>query len=133
MDEQIGRLRHYLEQTDQLENTLWIITSDHGEMFFEKDLVTHGKTLYQLEAHVPLIFHWPAKIKPETRAEPVSNLDVLPTAFDFFWTSRRIHLGRGAACACQHPEGENQHAVYMNIQGIAYGRCIGLLALQAHP
>ena len=48
-DEQLGRIHRYLELIGELDNTLWIVTTDHGEAFFDKGLVTHGKTLYEFE------------------------------------------------------------------------------------
>jgi arylsulfatase A-like enzyme len=82
VDEQIGRLRDYLEKTGQLHNTIWIITSDHGEFFYEHQQVTHGKTLFETTARVLLYLHWPGKIEPATLDRPVSHLDVLPTLAD---------------------------------------------------
>ncbi len=79
VDMQIGRMAHYLEQTGQLDSTLWVITADHGEMFFDHGMVTHGKTLYEGESRVPLLVHWPERVKPADVDEPVSTLDILPT------------------------------------------------------
>ncbi len=117
VDKQIGRLRAQLETSGQLDNTLWIITSDHGEMFFEKGLVTHGKTLYQLESHVPLILNWPAVIKPIVSDDPASNLDALPTAFDYLglpphpsWQGRNLREATGTR--------KTQPAIFINIQGL---------------
>ena len=117
VDTQLGRLRKHLEDSGQFDNTLWIITSDHGEMFFEKDLVTHGKTLYQLEAHVPLILHWPARITPEVRDEPVSNLDALPTALDFLGVPPHPSW-QGRSLRKLDEDGIGKNAIFMNIQGL---------------
>jgi arylsulfatase len=61
------------------ENTLVVITSDHGEEFLEHGFVEHAWTLYQESLHVPLILWWPAVLKPARAPERVSLVDVLPT------------------------------------------------------
>jgi arylsulfatase A-like enzyme len=116
VDAQLGRLYDYLESTGQLDDTLWIVTSDHGEAFFHKGLVTHGKTLYDFEARVPLILHWPARIDPEIRDEPVSTLDVMPTILDYVGLPPHpSYQGK----SFREPTG-NQSAIYMNIQGLRF-------------
>ena len=114
VDDQLARLVDHLEASGQLDDTLIAITADHGEMFFEKDLVTHGKTLYEIEARVPLILHWPGHVPVGERDEPVSNLDLLPTIAD-------------ALDLPPHPSWQGasfltpqSRAVYMNIQGLRF-------------
>ena len=80
VDVQIGRLIDSLEQRGLSENTLVILTSDHGEEFFEHGLKLHRVTLYRESAQVPLILRWPRGIEPGKRiAAPVSLIDVVPT------------------------------------------------------
>jgi arylsulfatase A-like enzyme len=118
VDDQVGRLVDYLEAADELDDTLIVITADHGEMFFEKGLVTHGKTLYEIESRVPIVMHWPGKVKPERRNDPVSNLDILPTVADLIeqpphpsWQGRSFRRPDTSAV----PVG-----IYMNIQGLRF-------------
>jgi arylsulfatase A-like enzyme len=55
LDEQLGRLFDGLDRRDLLENTLVVITADHGESFGEHGLFCHASSLYDPEIHVPLI------------------------------------------------------------------------------
>ncbi len=55
-----------------------ILTSDHGEQFFEHGFWAHAKQLYPEEVHVPLLVHH-AGFKPTVHHEPVSWLDLHPT------------------------------------------------------
>ncbi len=55
LDHEIGRLLADLRHNGHLENTLVIITSDHGEHFGDHDLYGHGNSLYQPAIHVPLL------------------------------------------------------------------------------
>jgi len=60
MDNQIRRFCRELECVGLLEETLLIITSDHGENLGDHGLMEHQYCLYDTLLHVPLILHWPA-------------------------------------------------------------------------
>ena len=55
LDAQIGKLIDELKRRGVLENTLVVITSDHGEEMGEHGLFGHGRSLYSQELHVPLV------------------------------------------------------------------------------
>jgi arylsulfatase A-like enzyme len=79
VDAQVGRLVEHLERTGQLDSTLIAVVADHGELFGEFGMVTHGKSLSEPEVRVPLILHWPERLAPRVLDTPVSSLDLLPT------------------------------------------------------
>lgn len=58
------------------EETLLIITSDHGEELFDHDGVLHGYTLYREQLEIPLIVWWPGHIEPSRIDLPTHNLDL---------------------------------------------------------
>jgi arylsulfatase A-like enzyme len=65
------------------ENTLLIITSDHGENFGDHGLASHQFCLYDSLMHVPLIISYPKLIPSERRISSlVSHIDILPTILD---------------------------------------------------
>jgi arylsulfatase A-like enzyme len=64
LDHEIGRLLQALEQRGLLQNTVVIITSDHGEAFGEQGIYGHGSTLYLPMLHVPLLLAGPG-VPPE--------------------------------------------------------------------
>jgi len=73
-DDYIGRLFAELDRTGILQNTLVIITSDHGESLGDHGLSYHGAALYWELVHVPLIFSWPGHLPQRVRIEaPVGN------------------------------------------------------------
>ncbi|MFO8073106.1 MAG: sulfatase [Polyangia bacterium] len=82
-DDQLARLHEALEEQGLLDDTLLVVTSDHGEEFFEHGSVGHGHSVYEELLHVPLILRLPGA---EPREEPlrcaaeVGLVDVLPTA-----------------------------------------------------
>ncbi len=55
IDDQIGWLVDELARCGELDRTLLIVTSDHGEGFGEHDLFEHGESLYRTEIRVPLV------------------------------------------------------------------------------
>jgi len=80
LDEQVGSLLADLRNDGILENTLVIITSDHGEQFGEHELVGHMFSLYDSLLRVPLVVRDPrGSGGGERRAEPVMLLDIFAT------------------------------------------------------
>jgi arylsulfatase A-like enzyme len=78
-DDEIARLVRFLETSGLLERTLLVVTSDHGEEFFEHGGVLHGRTQFQEVVRVPLILRGPGVPRGRRVAMPVSLLDVMPT------------------------------------------------------
>lgn len=65
------------------EDTLVILTADHGEIMDEHDGFFDHHGLYEGNVHVPLILYWPGTL-PAGRRVPglVQNLDIAPTLLD---------------------------------------------------
>jgi arylsulfatase A-like enzyme len=83
LDSEIGKLLHELERRGMLERTIVIITSDHGEEFFEHGLWDHGNSLYHPSVHVPLLVIAPG-LAPAgvTISQPVSIRSLPATVAD---------------------------------------------------
>lgn len=80
LDEQVGRLFKYLEDTEQMENTVIIFTSDHGDMMGDHSLIRKGCRFYEGAVRVPLIFQWKGKIRSHAViSSQVELLDLVPT------------------------------------------------------
>ena len=76
-DASLGELIAALEQRGLFENTLAIVTSDHGELFGEQGRWGHGQSLSQAELHVPLIVRYPGPGAPAgRRSDPIQLVDV---------------------------------------------------------
>jgi arylsulfatase A-like enzyme len=82
-DGQIGRLVDEIGKTPRPDGTLFVVTADHGEEFWEHGGMGHGYTLYDELLRVPLLFSvagLPAGLPAgRTVAGPVSLVDVMPT------------------------------------------------------
>jgi hypothetical protein len=62
LDEALGRLFDELERRGVMDQTLVIVTADHGEEIGEHKLVGHGRSLYREELHVPLLMARPGSV-----------------------------------------------------------------------
>jgi arylsulfatase A-like enzyme len=79
MDDELGRLFTFLEDSGLWDQCLIIVTSDHGEEFFERGDYLHGRTQFQEVIRIPLIFAGPAVPGPKRIPAPVSLVDIVPT------------------------------------------------------
>ena len=77
-DAELGGLLEHIEQLNLTDNTLIVVTSDHGEMLGEYGEVLHGRTHYQEVLHVPWVAAGP-NIAPGQLPTPVSTVDLAPT------------------------------------------------------
>lgn len=77
LDAQIGRLMEFLDQNGQLDNTLVVYTSDHGDMLGSHGL-TNKQWPYEESAHIPFIIAGPG-VQPGRRRQLFSLVDVVPT------------------------------------------------------
>ena len=59
IDFHLGKLIERLKSLGLYENSLIIITSDHGEVFGERGLLGHGVSVYEDLVYVPLIIKYP--------------------------------------------------------------------------
>ena len=82
VDEQIGRILDCIDSSELRENTIVILTSDHGWGMGEKDYL-YKNSLWQESTRVPLIMRVPGVAKAATICEtPVSLIDIYPTLKD---------------------------------------------------
>ncbi len=84
LDRHVGLLLDEIEHRGLLENTLVIVTSDHGEQFGERGLMGHGVSLYRREVHVPLLVIPPARSSTaKVVNDPVSNREIPATVAEW--------------------------------------------------
>jgi sulfatase-like protein len=82
VDTAVASLLRTLTVAGLMKNTLTIVTADHGEEFGDHGRMSHGQTLYREVVQVPLVFHSPGQIPPNTRISKMSLLDVFDTTLD---------------------------------------------------
>lgn len=101
LDRQIGSLLDELERRGVLQNTLVLVTADHGELFGEHDLYGHGTSLYLPEIHVPLLVIAPGLVPAsQVVSEPVSLRDLAATVVDLAGQAAGAPFPGGSLAAC---------------------------------
>lgn len=79
VDAHVGQVVRWLKRRGLYDNTMIVVTSDHGEAFGEKNLVLHGNSIYQNLLHVALVIKYPRQRRTGVVRDPVSLIDVAPT------------------------------------------------------
>lgn len=82
LDRQLGELFAALERRGLLENTVVIVTSDHGEEFNEHGQMNHGNTIYFPSLHVPFIVAGAGLPQGVAVTQPVTLRDVPATVLE---------------------------------------------------
>jgi len=83
VDAQVGRMIDALRRTGQLENTIIVFMSDHGEMLGDHGIYLKGPHFYEPAIHVPLIIAWPGQIQGQRVSQALVELtDLAPTLLE---------------------------------------------------
>ncbi len=87
VDENIGRIMDWLEESGEAENTLLLYMGDNGFQFGEQGLIDK-RTAYKASVRIPMLIWWPGTIGgPQTIGEIVANIDIAPTLLDIAGTA----------------------------------------------
>jgi arylsulfatase A-like enzyme len=82
-DSFIQKIRDDLERAGVLENTILVITADHGEELFDHGGKGHRLTLYDEVLHIPLVLRYPKSLPKGARiGAQTASIDVLPTLLE---------------------------------------------------
>ncbi|WP_231190042.1 sulfatase [Haladaptatus sp. DYF46] len=81
-DEWIGRFLDELRERDLFDESLIVLTADHGDLFGEHGRYAHPRFVYPELTRVPMVVSTP-DVAPGVIDDAVSTLDVLPTILDF--------------------------------------------------
>lgn len=85
-DASLGRVLDDLRQRGLYDNTLIILTSDHGEEFLEHGMLGHGYTIYDEVTQVPLMMKFPCPgpyCQPRRIQAQTELIDLFPTVLGF--------------------------------------------------
>jgi choline-sulfatase len=81
VDDQVGLLLDTMRQCGLMDETVIIVTADHGEMLGEHGL-WYKMNFFENASRIPLIVHAPNRFLPMVVTACVSSVDVLPTLVD---------------------------------------------------
>jgi len=83
IDDQFARIMQTLRDTGQLENTVVVYMSDHGEMLGDHGLILKGCRFFDGLVRVPLIMSWPGQFQAGLRSPAlVETVDIAPTLME---------------------------------------------------
>jgi arylsulfatase A-like enzyme len=104
VDSGIGELFERMKALEIYDNTLIILTSDHGEYFGEHLLVEHSKDIYMEATHVPLIVKHPGQSEGSVSDRVISSVDIPGMILDWLPTAMaKPHRERFPARPGEHP------------------------------
>lgn len=83
VDAQIGRVVEHLKATGQWEDTIIIVTSDHGEMMGDHGMLGKGGFFMESQ-HVPLVIRIPGQSYGQIYSGLTSSVDLMPTLLDIW-------------------------------------------------
>ena len=87
-DQQIGRLLRGLDLAGLSEDTLVIVTGDHGEGLMSHGHMFHGLHVYEEAVRVPLILRWPGQLPSNLKVErPFPLVDLAPALLELIGDS----------------------------------------------
>jgi N-acetylglucosamine-6-sulfatase len=84
VDEGLGKIVAAIEALGELDNTIVVVTSDHGFWYGEHGLSNERRLAYEEALRIPMMIRYPAKITAGSRpGETVLSLDIAPTMLEF--------------------------------------------------
>jgi arylsulfatase A-like enzyme len=87
-DHTFGTFLDALAERGALNDSLVVLTSDHGERLGDHGLWGHNRPGYKAGIHVPLILSYPGRLPANLRlSDPVQLIDVMPTILDLLGVS----------------------------------------------
>jgi choline-sulfatase len=90
IDERFADLRQALEECGFADDTVTLVTGDHGDMLGERGL-WFKMNWFENSARVPLMVHAPRRFRPHRVAAAVSLIDVLPTLVELAAGGQALH------------------------------------------
>jgi arylsulfatase A-like enzyme len=98
-DDELGRLLDHLGALGLANDTLVVVTADHGEGLGQHGVIGHVVNIYEEAVHVPLLLRWPGHLPAgRTIDGPVESVDVLPTVLELLGLTHE-GVGRGRSLA----------------------------------
>lgn len=121
VDSVIGKLVDDLQTSGGWNNTILLITGDHGEMFGEHQEAGHGYFVYQEALKVPLLVVVPRHVGKTTVDATVQLVDLMPTLLELMQVSVPASIqGKSFAGAFQGKQLERRYAFSESLTATKY-------------
>ena len=106
MDHHIGRFLDGMKRGGLFEDSLIVVTADHGELLGEHGKMGHGASLFEEEIRVPFLVKYPGEeVAPGRSGEPIHHVDVLALVLE------RLGLS---------PSGRSRHALLAEVNPLEF-------------
>ncbi len=114
MDDDLAVLFNRMKKEGVYDNSLIIITADHGDSFMEHGEIDHGTTLYEEVLRVPLIVRFPGAAHTGVIDTPVQSIDVLPTILDYLKIEKgnALLMGESVLSFIDKPESGRKNPIF---------------------
>jgi choline-sulfatase len=123
LDEYVGNIRQALEETGQLENTIFVYSSDHGESLGEHGL-WYKNNLFDVAARVPLVMAGPGIPRGARVDTPVGLVDLVRTFLE--WGGAQAHRQlRGHSLMPLMQGRQGDHPGFAFSESHSEGNCTG--------
>ncbi len=111
IDSKIAEVIRMLKENNCYDDTMIIITADHGEHFGEHDLWSHTASLYNEVLHIPLIIKFPKGIDHIREVEDCTQLvDIFPTIMEITGVSEKEQINTsGSSLVCNGNRSDTFH------------------------
>lgn len=96
-DRAVGRLLASLVRRGRMDDTVVVVTSDHGEEFLEHRACFHIRSLYREILHVPLVYSVPGLEPRRVSSLVPASVSVAPTILDVVGVAKRLREGPSLA------------------------------------
>jgi arylsulfatase A-like enzyme len=110
LDDLFGELLVALEAGGHLEDTVVILTSDHGDHLGEQHMLGHQYSVYQPLLRVPLVLYAPERADAGRDPRPVMNYDAFPTVLELAGVELPEGLGTRAVSLLSPTDGRPRFA-----------------------
>ncbi len=122
IDMEIGRITDYLEEKSLAENTIIVLSTDHGDMTCSHGGLIDKGLLYQEAHHIPLIFSWKGKWNSGPRTDLAMNMDIMPTLMEVCGIPIPEDLdGKSLAPALsEKPERDTREDILLEFHGLRF-------------
>lgn len=118
-DAYLGRLFDRLKESGLWDDSVIIVTSDHGEEFFDHGQKGHKRTLYSESVHVPLIVKLPSAAQTGRDSRLVSLVDLFPTILELAGIELEVpHQGASLFA----PEPDPERSIFFELLSTFYHR-----------
>ena len=112
LDENVGRMIRKVKELGLWENTIWIVTSDHGDYLGDHNITSKSDRPYDGAMRIPLIFRGPGVPAGKQTDELVEILDVMPTVLEMLDLKTPVG-NQGMSLVPVMQGGKGRDAIYM--------------------